>query len=144
MKKDIIIFGAMAGMIGNVAKLVVAFILYYLGLINKTYIHIAGGYFESKGLENFLVLLNAVINDFFYAAFLGVLIYLVLKLTDMKYIKIKGLLFGGFIHLINNGILIFGDLNKISIDEQTSFLLLVPTLIFGLSVCWFIEKNTYS
>ncbi|KUO52844.1 MAG: hypothetical protein APF76_14550 [Desulfitibacter sp. BRH_c19] len=140
MKRDIIVFGALAGIIGNLVKLGVALPLYYVGLIKTTYLHIASGYHGNHTLGSIFSIINGVFSDFVYAAFLGVLFYIILRYTDMKYVGLKGIFLGGFIHVINNGVLLFGDFNKISIDDQTSVLLIIPTIIFGFSACWIIKR----
>lgn len=140
MVKDVIIFGSLAGILGNVVKLTISLPLYYFGLIDKTYIHIASGYYSNEDLNCIFAVLNGIFTDFFYAAFLGVLFYLVLRYTDMKYAKLKGILFGGFIHVVNNGVLIFEGFNKALFSDPNAFFLFFPTIMFGLSTCWAIEK----
>ncbi|WP_028307152.1 hypothetical protein [Desulfitibacter alkalitolerans] len=140
MRKDVIIFGSLAGIIGNVVKLIVSLPLYYTGLIDKTYIHIASGYYSDENLECFFAFINGLLTDLIYAAFLGVLFYLALRYTDMKYAKLKGILFGGFIHVVNNGVLVFEGFNKALFDDPNAFFLFFPTIIFGLTTCWAIER----
>ncbi|MBS3968744.1 MAG: hypothetical protein KGZ94_01375 [Clostridia bacterium] len=140
MRKDVIIFGSLAGIIGNVVKLIVSLPLYYAGLIDKTYIHIASGYYSNEKMDSIFTVINSTLTDFFYAAFLGVLFYIVLRYTDMKYVKLKGILFGGFVHVVNNGVLIFEGFNKAIFDNPNAFFLMFPTIIFGLSTCWAIER----
>ncbi|OWZ83013.1 hypothetical protein [Natranaerobius trueperi] len=141
-KGDIILTGALAGFIGNIVKLLTAFLMYYTGIINKTYLHIASKYYQHDSLDNIFAILNSLVADFFYAATLGVIFFIILKNTNMYYAKLKGLLFGGLLHILNNGVLIFDGFNDVVLDEATEFFLLFPTLIFGFVTCWIIKKRS--
>ncbi|ACB86229.1 hypothetical protein [Natranaerobius thermophilus] len=138
-KKDIIILGVIAGLIGNSAKLILAFILNNLGLMTKTYLDIAGNYFQHDSLDNIYGIINSLLADFFYGGFLGVVLYILIRNTDMNYIKLKGLLFGGLLHVVHNGIFVFGEFNPTTLDDLNQFMLLFPTLLYGLVTAWTLE-----
>jgi hypothetical protein len=141
VKKDIVVIGATAGLIGNGIKLLIAYVLYFLGLLNITFLHIVGGYFNNPNIDSIYSIINAIISDFVYAAFLGVLICIVLINTNFKKILIKGLLFGAFIHIIHNGALIFEVINRVEMDDQTGFYLIFPTIIYGLVTSLIIKRQ---
>ena len=142
MTRDTVIFGALAGIVGNIPKTILTLTLYYLGYIENTHAHFASGYFVNSNLINQPVsLINGYICDFFYASFLGILIYLVLQKTGMDYALLKGFFIGGFIHVVNNGVLIFAGINENNLTSPLEGLLLIfPEIIFALTACWFIRK----
>ncbi len=142
MNKDIVIFGAAAGIVGNTVKTILALILYYLGHLEKTYIHISSGYFATANHQvEPISIINGLFSDFIYAGFLGVIIYLIIIKTNTNYIFLKGIFIGGFIHVLNNGILFFSVLNKVTItDSLTYLLLIISNIFFGIITCLFIKK----
>lgn len=140
MKKDIVVIGATAGLIGNGIKLLIAYVLYFLGLLNNTFLHIVGGYFNNPNIDSLYSIINAILSDFVYAAFLGVLICIVLINTSFKNILIKGFLIGAFIHIIHNGALIFEVINRVEMDDQTVFYLIFPSIVYGLITSLIIDK----
>lgn len=52
MRKDTIISGSLAGILGNIPKTIISWIYYILGYVDYTFDHIAAGYFvDTKYLE---------------------------------------------------------------------------------------------
>jgi hypothetical protein len=142
MSKDIIVFGATAGIIGNTVKTIISLIFYYMGYLEKTYIHISSGYFVTLSqLEKPITLINGLFSDFIYAGFLGILIYIILINTNTNFIILKGIFFGGFIHVVNNGVLLFCTMNEITMIDPLNYLLLfISCTFYGLVTCLLIKK----
>ncbi|ATW24820.1 hypothetical protein DCMF_08565 [Candidatus Formimonas warabiya] len=142
LKKDIIIAGVLGGAVGNIAKLALAFIFHYLGYIDYSFGHIAAGYFiPSTNINDTLSLVNGYISDFGYAGGLGILLLLILRSTGFSFAAVKGLLLGSMIHVLNNGVLLFSNINGLpELTPLTHFILLFPTMLFGLTTCLFLKR----
>lgn len=139
---DTIIFGAIAGLLGNVPKTIIAWILHYFGLLRYTFIHIAAGYFvDKKFIDNPVSLLTGFIADYTNAAFFGVIMYYLLQKTGVDYAELKGLGFGAFLYLIFYGAFMALNITRASLlTPLPNLLLFFPHIIYGLLTCWIIKK----
>ncbi len=142
LKQDVLIFGAIAGIIGNIVKLILVFILHSIGFIQYSFGHIAAGYFVQLNDVNSLPsLINGYFSDFIYAGILGIIIYIILRNTSFYLAEVKGVIFGGAIHLMNNGILLFSQINSVhDLPAQTHLMLLFPSMLFGLITCIILKR----
>lgn len=141
-KKDLIIFGALAGLLGNIPKTIIAWIFHYLGWLRYTFAHIAAGYFvDAQFLDNPVALLTGFIADYVNAAFFGVIMYYLLKKTGLDYAELKGLAFGAFLYLLFYGAFMALDITRASLlTPLPNLLLFIPHVIFGASTCWLIKR----
>lgn len=142
MPRDIIILGGLAGIVGNISKTALAWLFYFLGYTQYTFAHITAGYFvDKKFLYNPIALTIGFIGDYFLAGLLGVLIFIMLKLTGFEYAKLKGFGFGGVFYIIFFGVFMALDLTRTSLlTPLPNLLLLFPNLLFGTMTSWFLKK----
>lgn len=141
-RNDIIIFGAVAGLLGNIPKTILAWIFYYFGWLRYTFIHIAGGYFVgAQFLDHPVSLATGTITDYINASILGVAMYYMLRRTGPDYAEVKGLFFGGFLYIVLFGAFMSLDLTRATlITPLPNFLLLFPHVLFGVTTCWILKK----
>ena len=72
MPKDWIIFGVLAGFVGNIVKEALAWILYAFGWVRYTFVHIGAGYFvDAEFIDNPVSLLTGFIADWVVAGTIG-------------------------------------------------------------------------
>lgn len=140
--KDTIIFGSIAGLLGNIPKTIIAWIFYYFGWLRYTFTHIAAGYFvDAKFLDNPVALLTGFIADYVNAAFFGVIMYYLLQKAGVDHAELKGFAFGAFLYLIFYGAFMSLDLTRASLlTPLPNLILIIPHTIFGASTCWIIKR----
>ncbi|KJS80943.1 MAG: hypothetical protein JM58_18145 [Peptococcaceae bacterium BICA1-8] len=142
MKRDTIVFGALAGLIGNIPKTIIAWLFHLLGYLEYTFIHIAAGYFvPAKFIDNPVALATGFIADYTNAAFFGIIMYLMLQKTGTDYAVVKGLSFGAFVYLVFYGAFMALDITRASLlTPLPNLLLFFPHIIYGAVTCWFIRR----
>jgi len=139
---DTIIFGAIAGMLGNIPKTIIAWIFHYFGWLRYTFIHIAAGYFvDAKFLDNPVSLATGVLADFISAGLFGAGMYYVLKKTGFTFAVSKGFAFGSFLYLLFYGALMALDITRASLlTPLPNLLLFFPHMLYGATTCWILQK----
>lgn len=129
--RDSIIFGALAGLVGNIPKTVIAWIFHYFGSLRYTFIHIADGYFvDARFIDNPVSLLTGFIADYVNAGFFGVIMYFMLRKTGTDYAELKGVFFGAFLYLIFYGSFMALDITRASLLTPLPNLLLFFPILF--------------
>ena len=141
MTKDTIVFGSLAGFIGNIPKIIFTWILHFLGYDRYTFIHIAAGFFvPAKYLDKPLSLMIGVISDFIMAGLFGVVLLLIMRKTGSDFPILKGVGFSAVIYLFIYGMLMALDITRASLlTPLPNLLLLFPHLILGIVSAWFIK-----
>lgn len=141
MTKDTIIFGAIAGILGNIPKTILAWIFHYFGLLKYTFAHIAAGYFvPAKFLDNHISLLTGFIADYTTAALFGFIMYLMLRKFGTDYAEFKGIGFGAVLYLIFYGAFMALDITRASlITPLPNLILFFPHILYGAVTCWIIK-----
>jgi len=142
LTEDPIIVGAVAGIIGNIPKTILAWLFYAYGYLRYTFIHIAAGSFVSvEFVEDTISLAIGSIADFTMAAFLGFIMNLMLKKYGNDFAVLKGMGFGTFLYIILYGA--FMDLNITRASLLTplpNLLLFFPHILYGGVTCWLIRR----
>jgi len=142
MTRDTIIFGAVAGILGNIPKTLIAWLFHSLGYLRYTFIHIAAGYFVPREfIDNPVSLLTGFIADYTNAAFFGVVMFVMLQKSGMDYAELKGLGFGAFLYLIFYGAFMALDITRASLlTPLPNLLLFFPHVIYGAVTCWILKR----
>lgn len=142
MRRDSIITGALAGLLGNLGKEAVVWPLHWLGWVRYTFAHIAAGYFvEGKFINNPVSLATGFIADFTIAAFFGVLLLYLLRFTGKDYAILKGVGFGLVAYIIFYGLLMALDVTRASLlTPLPNLLLFIPHVIFGALTAYLLER----
>lgn len=142
MRHDSIVTGALAGLLGNLAKEAVVWPLHLLGWVRYTFVHIAAGYYvDAKMIDNPVSLAAGFITDFTIAAFFGVVLLYVLKFTGKDYAILKGVGFGLFTYIIFYGLLMALDVTRASLlTPLPNLLLFIPHVIFGGLAAYLLER----
>ena len=142
MTKDTIILGALAGLLANIPKTIIAWVFHSFGLLRYTFIHIAAGYFvPAEFIDNPISLLTGFIADYTAAAFFGVIMLLIIKKSGTDYAKLKGLGIGAFLYIIFYGAFMALDITRASLlTPLPNLLLFFPHLVYGAATCWIIKK----
>ncbi|MFP4017427.1 MAG: hypothetical protein ACLFUI_10395 [Halanaerobiales bacterium] len=77
MFKDTIIFGLLAGFVGNIPKTLLAWTFHFLGKLRYTFAHIAAGAFVGKDLlDNPVAMATGFAADWIIAGFIGVIAFI--------------------------------------------------------------------
>lgn len=142
MTKDGLIFGGLAGIVGNVLKEVLTWVSYGVGAINYTFTHMCSGLVvSSEYVKTPLGLTLGVLVDFTVAAVFGVAIHMILEKTGTRHIVLKGLLFGILIYLFCYSIMRpnFSSI-KGYIDPVSVSLYISANGVYGITTSWFIKK----
>ncbi len=142
MRRDILIFGIIAGFIGNIPKLIITQVFHYFGWVKYGFIHIAAGYFVSKEyIFEPLSLATGILTDFFTAGLMGVLFLYIIRKTDNDYPVIKSLIMGVSVYIVLFGTFMALDLTRASLlTPLPNFLLIIPHTVLGLVVGIIIER----
>ena len=142
LRSDIIMFGALAGVLGNIPKTILAWIFSYFGWLKYNFFHISAGYFvDAQFLDNPLSLLTGIIVDNLDAAFFGAILYFMLRKTGGDYAEFKGFFFGALLYVVIFGTFMSLDLTRASIlTPLPNFLMLFPHAIYGVVTAWIIKK----
>ncbi|MFZ7102230.1 MAG: hypothetical protein ACOWWO_06130 [Peptococcaceae bacterium] len=140
--RDTVMLGALAGLLGNIPKTIIAWIFHYLGLLRYTFIHIAAGYYVPiEFIDNPVSLLIGFISDYTIAAFFGVIMYLMLQKFGTDYAIVKGLGFGAVLYLIFYGAFMALDITRATLlTPLPNLLLFFPHIIYGGITCQIIKS----
>lgn len=142
MPKDTLVFGSLAGIIGNIFKEVLTWVFYGLGMLKFTFVHLCSGMVVNpEYVKSPLGLTLGFLIDYTLAATFGIVIYALLKRTGACFIVLKGLFFGIVIFLICYSMIrpIFSSI-KGNTDPLTVLLYLLPNFIYGITTSLFIKK----
>ena len=141
-ERDLVTFGALAGFIGNIPKIVVGWIFHFLGYLRYTFEHIAAGLFvPSTFLDNPVSIAIGVITDWIIAGIMGIFILWLIRKTKGNYPIIKGLFISSAIYVFFYGAGMAVNITRASLlTPLPNLLLLFPHLLFGATVGWFIKK----
>lgn len=143
MKRDILLFGGLAGVVGNIPKEILTWIMYFFGWIKYTFDHICAGIYVSPSyLREPSALLLGIMVDFVQAGIFGGSILYILKKTggEERWV-LKGLVLGFGMFLI-----CFGGLRRMMspkimiVTPLENLLYLPPNVIYALTTTWFIKK----
>lgn len=142
MIKDTIMIGAIAGLIGNIPKTILAWLFHIFGYLRYTFIHIAAGYFvPADFIDNPVSLVTGLIADFTMSAFFGFIMCLMLHKYGTDYAVLKGVGFGAFLYMIFYGAFMALDITRASLlTPLPNLLLFFPHIIYGGLTCWIIKK----
>jgi hypothetical protein len=142
MKHDVIIFGGLAGVVGNIFKEVISWGFYFSGLINYTYDHFCAGLVVNPAgyVKMLFAVFIGTMIDFTVAAVFGVIMYFVMRKTGTQYWLFKGLGFGMVIFLICFAVLRPTFSIKIESTPLQALMYMIPNLVYGVITCWFLKK----
>ena len=142
LRQDSIVMGALAGLVGNLAKEVIVWPMYFLGWLHYPFVYLAASYFvDRSSIHNPLSLAKGFITDYAIAAILGVVLLYLLRYTGKDYALIKGLLLGLFVHIGIYGLLMAFHATRISIlTPLPNLLLVVPHVVFGTATAWVLKR----
>lgn len=142
MKNDPLVFGSLAGLVGNIAKELITWSLYGLGLVKYTFAHLCAGLVVSSNLvKSPLALILGFLFDYTIAAGFGMLAYYLLKIIGTRLILIKGIVIGVGVFLICFCIL-RAEFTSIKgfVEPLDGLIYLISNLTFGLTTTIFIKK----
>lgn len=135
--RDKLIFGALAGVVADLALNIPEFILWRLKLLPHPLFHYAGSLFMSVDMLH-----NAYLGEWMgflaskvYGAFLGVVFIYLLVFTGRRYFITKGVIYGAFIWLVSYCGLAALPVVKLSVHPRTPlevFIFFFLHLLFGL------------
>lgn len=142
MTKNELFLGVLAGMIGNIPKDIMAWILYGLNITPYTFAHFCAGIFVPPVyIRHWASIAVGFFADFVMAASFGFLLALILKKYGTDYWMIKGLGFGGGLFVYCFGMLrpMVSPL-RLS-DPVANLLFVLPHLFFGLTASCIVAKR---
>ena len=142
MRDDPIMMGAVAGLIANILKAVGSWSFHLMGWLQYTTSHIGAGYFVGLEFINEPVALAiGIIVDFTIAAFLGVILYQLLKFSGRDYAIWKGVGLSLFFYISLAGISLSADLTRVTLLTPLPNLMLIIThIIFGVTAGWILGR----
>ncbi len=142
MTKDRILLGGLAGMVGNIPKELMAWIMYWFGWIRYTFDHFCAGIFvPPAAVYDPVAIVLGLINDFVFSGIYGVLFYLIFKKTGVGRWFLKSLVMGFGLFTICFGILRPLLAPKLVVVEPlVNLLYLAPNVMYSVVTCWFIQK----
>ncbi len=142
MPKDELIFGGLAGAVGNIIKEILTWSFYWVGMFKYTFIHFCAGIvLNSNSVKTPAGVAIGMVIDNFLAALFGVAIFYVLKRYGTSFLVLKALAFGLGIFLICYSMLrpTFSSIKE-NAEPLVSLLYLGPNLVYGITTGWFIKK----
>lgn len=142
MTKDSIVFGAVAGFLGNIAKELIVWPMHFLGYVRYTFVHIAAGYFvPAEFIDNPVSLTIGFIADWVMAALIGILMLQLVRRTGHDYVLFKAIGFSAAVYLFLYGALMALDVTRASLlTPLPNLLLFFPHIALGAASGWFIER----
>ncbi|KJS87823.1 MAG: hypothetical protein JM58_02970 [Peptococcaceae bacterium BICA1-8] len=142
MLRDRILAGTIAGMIATIFKTIPNIILWKMGIVQHSYLHLAAAALISpQDVNTPLGLIIGVAVDIITGGTLGLLIIYLFKITGRDYWWYKGLIIGNAIWLWGLGVTInFGASKMVPLDPVFRLTSLAEHQIFGLVVAYLIIK----
>lgn len=141
MRRDTIVFGAIAGLIGNIAKELITWMLYSLGFIQYTFVHIGADLLVSKQMSNPFTLATGILADWVTAGLIGIILLLIIRFTGNDYPIAKGVFVSMLVYVLFYGALMSLNLSNVAnAGPRTHFLLFFPHIAFGLVAGWVIKR----
>lgn len=142
MTRDPVIFGMVAGFVGNGVKELIVWPLHWMGYIRYTFVHICAGYFVPKEfIEVPKSLAIGVIGDWTLAALFGVGLLQLIRRTGGEYSVIKGISLSAVVYLFLYGALMALDVTRASLlTPLPNLLLFIPHGALGAVSGWFIGR----
>jgi hypothetical protein len=142
MTKDTIVFGGLAGIIGNIPKEVITWGFYFSGFLNYTFVHFCVGMVVNPAtyVKDPLSIVVGVMIDYTIAASFSIALYLGMRKTGTDYWLLKGLGFGMIVFLICYGVLRPTFSIKIESPPLVVLMYIIPNLAYGVTTCWFLKK----
>ncbi len=141
MFRDIVIIGAIIGLLADAVKLLVNYIFYLLGYTNVVFWQItASRFLERKDLFSPGAYIIGGVADITVTAALGVLFVVVIYFTGKRYLWIKGIGFGLFIWVGLFGTLL-GQAVQAKLPQEPSGIMvtIVAHFVFGLGLAGFTQ-----
>ena len=136
MSRDIIMIGAIIGLLADAVKLLVNFILYLMNYTNVVFWQITATHFlEKKDLFNPAAYVIGGVADITVTAALGVLFVAVIYFTGKRYLWIKGIGFGLFVWVSLFGTFL-GQSVQAKLPQEPSGIMvtIVAHFVFGLGL----------
>jgi|GEM_PF-4971928 len=141
MPKDFLLFGGLAGIVGNLTKEIIIWGLYGLGFMKLTFVHYcAGTVLPHTTIKEPLAILIGMLIDHTLAFCFGAVFYYIYLRFGSAYFTVKGLGFGMIIFLFCYGIL--RPLFSINLPQPpyAVFFYMVANLFYGLTMSIFAKK----
>ena len=94
-----------------------------------------------KFLDKPVSLAAGFITDYIVAAFLGTIMYYLLRKTGAEYAELKGLFFGGLLYVVVFGTFMSLNLTRASLlTPLPNLLMFFPHAVYGIITCWILKK----
>ncbi|TYO97286.1 DUF6789 family protein [Desulfallas thermosapovorans] len=142
MGKDIILIGAIIGILADILKLSVNYISYLLNYTNVVFWQItASRFLERDDLQQPISYIIGGVADLTVSATLGVLFVGLISLTGTKHIWIKGIGFGLFIWVNLFGTLLGQSVQaKLPQEPLGIMVTIIAHFAFGLGLAFFTQR----
>ncbi len=142
MKSDPVICGALAGIIGTLAKEIVDFLSVTIGWSKYLYWNLAASVFVlPKDVHQPGALIIGGLADIIVGSFWGIVLFYIIKFSGRSYSYIKGLGIGWLIWLSLFGAVVNLHVVRITpTDIGTTLSAFVEHSAFGLTATWFINQ----
>lgn len=142
MTKDSLVFGGLAGVIGNIFKEAITWGLYFGRVLNYTFVHFCAGVVinPASQIKDPISIIIGIIIDYTVAASFSVAMYLIMRKTGTDHWLLKSLFFGMMVFIICYGILRPAISIKIESPPLVALMYLIPNLAYGVGTCWFLNK----
>lgn len=140
---DAIVFGGLAGCVGNIFKEVLIWGFYFSGLIHYGFVHFCVGLVVNPAVyvKDSLAIVVGIMIDFTIAAFFSIAMYLIMRRIGTDYWLLKGLGFGMMVFLLCFGILRPSFSIRIETTPLQALLYMIPNLAYGVVTCWLIKRH---
>lgn len=141
MQRDTIVFGAIAGIIGNFVKEIITWGLYFSGFVQYTFVHIGADLLVSKQMTNPFTLATGFLADWTIAGLFGIVVLLIIRFTGSDYPVIKGVVLATMMYVLFYGALMSLNLTNVAnAGPRTHFLMFFPHAGLGLVTGWVIKR----
>jgi hypothetical protein len=125
MTKNAFIISTMAGIVGNLAKEIISWIFYFLGLVEYAFCHLCAGIFiDPHQLRALLAVLIGMFMDYTIATFFGLICFCIYRMTGGGYHLLRGIAYGG-LHTRHAGF------NRRVLRQENPLCLRVLFYVFG-------------
>jgi hypothetical protein len=137
-----IYLGAIAGVVGTIAKDILNQGFYCLKILKTLFAHYAIGMYvspaEAKSLPGVIA---GYLVDFGLSALLGIIFIFILEKTKSKHIVFQGIVFGSALYLGIYGTLLVMGISSVNERALLDVVLMIPChLVYGLVLGLFIRK----